>query len=83
MYPMSSSNPTSQCRVDVEDAISLTILTPAVNPAGPQEEAMIQSSLETQTHGIEDASGSSSVRSRVQLILTLFALYVRATLECL
>jgi hypothetical protein len=80
---MCSPNPTSERPVIVdEDAISLTIFTPAVHP-GPQGEATIHSSLEAQDHGIENVSGSSSVRSRIQLIATLLALFVRATIKYL
>jgi len=75
---MSSSNPTSDRPVVVDgDAISLTLLPPAVH-RGPQGELTICSNLEAQDHGIENASGSSSVRSRFQLTATLLALFVRA-----
>jgi hypothetical protein len=80
---MSSSNPSSDRPGVVNgDAISLTILTPSVHP-GPQGEVTIHSSLEDRDHDIENASGSSSVRSRIQLIATLLALFVRAILKIL
>lgn len=81
---MPSSNPTSDPHPVVLDgnAISLRTITPAVHP-GPRGEVTINSSLEAQDHGIENASGPSSVRSRIQLILTLLALSVRPTLETL
>jgi hypothetical protein len=66
--------------VVAENTISLANLTPAVH-LGPQGEATIYSSLEAQDHGIKNASGSFSVRIRIQLIATLLALFVRATLK--
>ncbi|RDW79839.1 hypothetical protein BP6252_04477 [Coleophoma cylindrospora] len=80
---MSSSNPTSDCHVVVDgDAISLIILPPAVHPS-PQGELTIHSSLEARNHGIESASGSSSVRSRIQLTATLLALFLSLFLAAL
>jgi hypothetical protein len=75
---MSLSNPTLQSSIVIDgDAISLAILTPAVHP-GSQREGTIQSSHDDPENGIQHSSESSSVRSRMQLIATLLALFVRA-----
>jgi len=80
---MSSSNPMSDRPVVGEgDAISLKILTTAVH-SGPQGDVTIHSSLEAQGHDIENALATTSVRSRIQLIATLLALFVGATLKSL
>lgn len=78
---MSTSDPSSERPVVADgDAINLIILKPAIHPE-PQEETTIHSNLEAQGHDIENPSGSTSVRSRIQLTATLLALFVRAILK--
>ena len=74
---MSSLISTSKHPVAVgKEVINLAMLTPVVQPS-QQGVVTIQSSLEAQDHGSQNASRSSSVRSKIQLIATLLALSVR------
>lgn len=76
---MSLKNPMTQtCVIAEDDAINNTISQPVANPRSQNAE-FHRLNLEAQDHGTEYSSGSSYVRTGLQLIATLLALFVRTT----